>query len=69
MFACLKPRNQAESAKSFHQACETPAIFLAHRREFQTQPTTWLHTTDNSFGPDLSFFDKEMNVSLRAHGP
>ncbi len=69
VFAYLKPRNQAESAKSFHQACETPAIFLAHRREFQTQSATGLHMAYNSFGPDLSFFDKKMNVCLRAHGP
>jgi len=32
-----KPRNQAESAKPFHQIREALAIFILHRREFQPQ--------------------------------
>ena len=64
-----KPRNQAESAKPFHQIREMPAIFLLHCREFQPQSTTGPYMPHNSFGPDLTFFDKKMNVCLRAHGP
>jgi len=69
VFADSKPRNQAESAKPFHQIRETPAIFLLHCREFQPQSTTGPYMPHNSFGPDLTFFDKKMNVCLRAHGP
>jgi hypothetical protein len=68
-FGSSKPRNQAESAKSFHQIGETPAIFLTHRREFQPQSTTGLYMPHNSFGPDLTFFDKKMKVCLRPHRP
>ena len=64
-----KPRNQAESAKPFHQIRETLAIFLLHSRECQPQSATGPHMPHDSFGPDLSFFDKKMNVCLRAHGP
>ena len=64
-----KPRNQAESAKPFHQIREMPAIFLLHCREFQPQSTTGPYMPHNSFGPDLSFFDKKMKVGLRAHRP
>jgi len=68
LFAASKPRNQAESAKPFHQAREARAIFLAHGRELQPQATTRLYMPHNSFGPDLTFFDKKMKVCLRAHG-
>jgi hypothetical protein len=64
-----KPRNQAEPAKPFHQIRETLAIFLLHSRECQPQSATGPHMPHDSFGPDLSFFDKKMNVCLRAHGP
>jgi hypothetical protein len=64
-----KPRNQAESAKPFHQIRETLAIFLLHSRECQPQSATGPYMPYNSFGPDLSLFDKKMNACLRAHGP
>jgi len=67
-FADSKLRNLAECAKPFHQARETWAIFLVHGRELQPQATTGLYMPHNSFGPDLAFFDKKMNVGLRAHG-
>jgi hypothetical protein len=67
-FAVSKLRNLAECAKPFHQARETRAIFLAHRRELQPQATTRLYMPHNSFGPDLPFFDEKMNFSLRAQG-
>jgi|SRR6267143_1508615 len=66
LFAASKPRNQAKSAKPSHQIREAPAIFLAHGRELQSQTTTGLYTPHNGFGPDLSFFDKEMKVGLCA---
>ena len=69
VFDDSKPRNQAESAKPFHQIRETLAIFLLHSSEFQPQSTTGPYMPHNSFGPDLTFFDKKMNVCLRAHGP
>jgi hypothetical protein len=68
VFAVSKPRKLTECAKPFHQARETLAIFLAHCRELQPQATAGLYMPHNSFGPDLTFFDKEMNVGLRAHG-
>lgn len=67
-FAVSKSRNLAECAKPFHQARETLAIFLVHGRELQPQATTRLYMPHNSFGPDLTFFDKKMNLCLRAHG-
>ena len=67
-FADSKLRNLTECAKPFHQARETRAIFLVHGRELQPQATTGLYMPHNSFGPDLAFFDKKMNVGLRAHG-
>jgi hypothetical protein len=57
------------SAKSFHQNCETRAIFLTHGREFQPQSTAGLYMPHNCFGPDLTFFDEKMYGCLRAHGP
>jgi len=68
VLADSKPRNQTESAKPFHQIRETLAIFLLHCRELQPQSTTGPYMPHNSFGPNLSFFDKKMNVRLRAHG-
>jgi len=67
-FVVSKLRNLAECAKPFHQARETLAIFLAHGRELQPQATTRLYMPHHSFGPDLTFFDKKMNVCLRPHG-
>jgi len=67
-FADSKLRNLTECAKPFHQARETRAIFLVHGRELQPQATTGLYMPHNSFGPDRAFFDKKMNVGLRAHG-
>jgi len=67
-FAVSKLRNLAECAKPFHQARETRAIFLVHGRELQPQATTGHYMPHNSFGPDLTFFDKKMNVGLRPHG-
>jgi hypothetical protein len=67
-FAVSKPRSRAECAKPFHQARETLAIFLAHGRELQPQATTGLYMPHNSFGPDLTLFNKKMKVCLRAHG-
>ena len=46
--------------------CETGAIFLADGSELQTQPTSRLDMPHNSLGPDLSFFDKKMEVCLSA---
>jgi hypothetical protein len=66
--AVSKLRNLAECAKPFHQARETWAIFLVHGRELQPQATTGFYMPHNSFGSDLTFFDKKMNVCLRAHG-
>ena len=43
------------------------AIFFTHGGEFQTQSTAGLHMPHNGFGPDLPFFDKKMEVGLRAH--
>jgi len=68
VFADSKLRNLAECAKPFHQASETRAIFLVHGRELQPQATAGLYMPHNSFGPDLTFFDKKMNIGLRAHG-
>jgi len=67
LFAASKPRNQAESAKPFHQIREMPAIFLAHCRELQPQSAAGFNTPHNRFGPDLSFLDKKMKLGLRAH--
>jgi len=67
-FAGLKPRNRAEFAEPLQQVCQTWAILLAHRREFQPQSTTGLYLAHNSFRPDLSFFDKKMKVCLCANG-
>jgi len=69
MFVDSKLGNQAESAKSFHQNCETRAIFRTHGREFQPQSTAGLYMPHNGFGPDLTFFDEKMYGCLRAHGP
>jgi hypothetical protein len=69
VFAASKPRNQAESAKTFHQILETPAIFLEHGRELQSQSTTGLYMPHNRFSPDLSFFDEKMKFGLFAHRP
>jgi hypothetical protein len=65
--AASKPGNQAESAKPSHQIGEMAAIFLAHGGELQSQSTAGLHMPHNGFGPDLSFFDKKMQVGLCAH--
>jgi len=54
--------------EAFSSSRETRAIFLVHGRELQPQATTGLYMPHNSFGPDLAFFDKKMNVGLRAHG-
>ncbi len=64
MFAALKPGNQAESAKPFHQIGEMAAIFLI---EFQPQSTAGLHMPHNGFGPDRPFFDEKMEVGFRTH--
>jgi len=51
--------NLTECAKPFHQARETRAIFLEHGRELQPQATAGLYMPHNSFGPDLTFFDRK----------
>jgi hypothetical protein len=67
VFAASKPGNQTEAAKPFHQVGEMAAIFLTYCRELQSQSTAGLHMPHNGFGPDLSFFDKKMQVGLCAH--
>ena len=67
VFAASKPGNQAEAAKPFHQIGEMAAIFLTHCGEFQPQSPAGLHMPHNGFGSDLPFFDKKMEVGLRAH--
>jgi len=60
VIAAMKPRNQAESAKPFHQIRKPAAIFLIHGCKLQPQSTTGFHMPHHRFGPDLSFFDKKM---------
>jgi hypothetical protein len=67
VLAASKSGNRTEAAKPFDQIGEMPAIFLTHCGEFQPQSTARLHMPHNGFGPDLPFFDKKMEVGLRAH--
>ena len=56
-------------AEPFQQIGKTLAVFFAHGGEFQSQTTAGLNMPHHSFGFDLSFLDKKMEVGLRAHGP
>jgi hypothetical protein len=63
--SCIRGLETAKSSR----IRETPAIFLEHGRELQSQSTTGLNMPHNRFSPDLSFFDEKMKFGLCAHGP